>query len=208
MPAFFFCPSDRALLCRLCDFSIHTASHLAQKHDRFLMPGARVGLHPLSYPDEHASACASGSEMIEQQQQQQDTDARSPLSIVPDYLHNEASYDTDASGHAAQKESSKRKGKEEQRVSYDRSHERHSDLAQTRAHMESSLNTECPPNVNNDEHSSMNTDTRANAEIVTVSQDGPEKSACFGLDWRVDQLLNIPNLADGYTFADVVSSTE
>ena len=53
--AFFFCLEDRALLCRDCDISIHTANDLARKHTRFLLTGVRVGLENLR-ADEQAEA--------------------------------------------------------------------------------------------------------------------------------------------------------
>lgn len=44
---FFFCLEDRALLCRDCDVSIHTANTLSGNHKRFLVPGTRVALEDL-----------------------------------------------------------------------------------------------------------------------------------------------------------------
>ncbi|CAM6000894.1 unnamed protein product [Sphagnum balticum] len=44
---FFFCLQDRALLCRECDVSIHTANSLASNHKRFLVPGIRVALEAM-----------------------------------------------------------------------------------------------------------------------------------------------------------------
>lgn len=41
----FFCIEDRALLCRECDVSIHSANALAAKHKRFLLTGIRVGIN-------------------------------------------------------------------------------------------------------------------------------------------------------------------
>lgn len=41
---FFFCLEDRALLCRDCDVSIHTANTLSCNHRRYLVPGTRVHL--------------------------------------------------------------------------------------------------------------------------------------------------------------------
>ncbi|KAL2245507.1 B-box zinc finger protein 22-like isoform X2 [Sesamum indicum] len=41
---YFFCLEDRALLCRKCDFSIHTANTLVSRHQRFLLTGVKVGL--------------------------------------------------------------------------------------------------------------------------------------------------------------------
>ncbi|KAI5074114.1 hypothetical protein GOP47_0010075 [Adiantum capillus-veneris] len=48
-PSFFFCIEDRALLCRECDDSVHSASALAAKHMRFLLTGIQVqGMSPMS----------------------------------------------------------------------------------------------------------------------------------------------------------------
>ncbi|XP_020596969.1 B-box zinc finger protein 22-like [Phalaenopsis equestris] len=40
----FFCLEDRALLCRHCDLTIHSASPVVSNHQRFLITGVRVGL--------------------------------------------------------------------------------------------------------------------------------------------------------------------
>ncbi|RWR85890.1 B-box zinc finger protein 20-like protein isoform X1 [Cinnamomum micranthum f. kanehirae] len=40
--AFLFCQEDRAILCRECDLPIHTANHLTQKHNRFLLTGIKL----------------------------------------------------------------------------------------------------------------------------------------------------------------------
>ncbi|KAL1548306.1 B-box zinc finger protein 22-like [Salvia divinorum] len=41
---YFFCLEDRALLCRKCDVSIHSANSLVSGHQRFLLTGVKVGL--------------------------------------------------------------------------------------------------------------------------------------------------------------------
>eukprot|EP00250_Pteridium_aquilinum_P012991 c21067_g1_i1 orf=574-1572(+) len=46
--SFFFCVEDRALLCRECDVSIHSANALAAKHRRFLLTGIKVGMSSTS----------------------------------------------------------------------------------------------------------------------------------------------------------------
>ncbi|OVA03270.1 zinc finger protein [Macleaya cordata] len=43
---YFFCLEDRALLCRKCDVSIHTANSYVSGHQRFLLTGVKVGLEP------------------------------------------------------------------------------------------------------------------------------------------------------------------
>ncbi|GLJ25252.1 hypothetical protein SUGI_0483430 [Cryptomeria japonica] len=66
--AFFFCREDRALLCRDCDFSVHSANDLTGKHTRFLVPGLKVSLHPLpvdASPSTLSSACSNIEEKEE-----------------------------------------------------------------------------------------------------------------------------------------------
>ncbi|XP_072979929.1 B-box zinc finger protein 22-like [Typha angustifolia] len=41
---YFFCLEDRALLCRNCDVSVHTANPHVTAHQRFLLTGVQVGL--------------------------------------------------------------------------------------------------------------------------------------------------------------------
>lgn len=43
-----FCQEDRAILCRDCDDSIHSANQLTMKHGRFLLTGARLSATPLA----------------------------------------------------------------------------------------------------------------------------------------------------------------
>ncbi|KAK8596670.1 hypothetical protein V6N13_001275 [Hibiscus sabdariffa] len=40
--AFLFCQQDRAILCRDCDFPIHSANEHTQKHSRFLLTGVKL----------------------------------------------------------------------------------------------------------------------------------------------------------------------
>ncbi|XP_042031100.1 B-box zinc finger protein 22-like [Salvia splendens] len=46
---YFFCLEDRALLCRRCDVSIHTANRLVAAHQRFLLTGVKVGLEAAKF---------------------------------------------------------------------------------------------------------------------------------------------------------------
>ncbi|XP_042409537.1 B-box zinc finger protein 20-like [Zingiber officinale] len=46
--AFLFCQEDRAILCKDCDESIHSANHLTMKHNRFLLTGVRLSPAPIS----------------------------------------------------------------------------------------------------------------------------------------------------------------
>ncbi|XP_068658861.1 B-box zinc finger protein 22 [Aristolochia californica] len=51
---YFFCLEDRALLCRKCDYAIHTANPSVSAHQRFLLTGVKVALE-VSYP---VSSCS------------------------------------------------------------------------------------------------------------------------------------------------------
>ncbi|KAG6498302.1 hypothetical protein ZIOFF_046214 [Zingiber officinale] len=46
--AFLFCQEDRAILCKDCDESIHSANHLTMKHNRFILTGVRLSPAPIS----------------------------------------------------------------------------------------------------------------------------------------------------------------
>ncbi|XP_066332217.1 B-box zinc finger protein 20-like [Miscanthus floridulus] len=61
-----FCKEDRAILCRDCDVSVHTASELTMRHTRFLLTGVRLSAEPAACPappseDENSSGSGSGS---------------------------------------------------------------------------------------------------------------------------------------------------
>ncbi|CAN6279366.1 unnamed protein product [Urochloa humidicola] len=45
-----FCKEDRAILCRDCDVSVHTASELTMRHTRFLLTGVRLSAEPAASP--------------------------------------------------------------------------------------------------------------------------------------------------------------
>ncbi|XXG74818.1 hypothetical protein AAC387_Pa07g3440 [Persea americana] len=55
--AFLFCQEDRAILCRECDLPIHTANHLTQKHNRFLLTGIKLSssFSPIPSPSDESS---------------------------------------------------------------------------------------------------------------------------------------------------------
>ncbi|XP_020107577.1 B-box zinc finger protein 22-like [Ananas comosus] len=54
---YFFCLEDRALLCRNCDVSVHTASPYVSSHQRFLITGVRVALqHYLTNANNNSSS--------------------------------------------------------------------------------------------------------------------------------------------------------
>ncbi|RWV95782.1 hypothetical protein GW17_00041560 [Ensete ventricosum] len=45
---FLFCQEDRAILCRDCDASVHSANHLTMKHNRFILTGVHLSAAPIS----------------------------------------------------------------------------------------------------------------------------------------------------------------
>ncbi|KAL6911902.1 hypothetical protein ACP4OV_000707 [Aristida adscensionis] len=64
-----FCKEDRAILCRDCDVSVHTASELTMRHTRFLLTGVRLSSEPAACPappseDENSSSlcCSPGGD--------------------------------------------------------------------------------------------------------------------------------------------------
>ncbi|XP_020199585.1 B-box zinc finger protein 21 [Aegilops tauschii subsp. strangulata] len=66
---FLFCKEDRAILCRECDVSVHTASELSMRHARFLLTGVRVSSEPAASPapppseeENTSSHCCSGDD--------------------------------------------------------------------------------------------------------------------------------------------------
>ncbi|KAF5948675.1 hypothetical protein HYC85_014632 [Camellia sinensis] len=60
MVAYFFCLEDRALFCRKCDVSIHTANTHVSAHQRFLLTGVKVELES-SEPGASSSSGNSNS---------------------------------------------------------------------------------------------------------------------------------------------------
>ncbi|KAF7810846.1 B-box zinc finger protein 20 isoform X1 [Senna tora] len=45
--AYVFCKEDRAILCRECDLTIHSANEHTQKHNRFLLTGVKLSASSL-----------------------------------------------------------------------------------------------------------------------------------------------------------------
>ncbi|CAI9088873.1 OLC1v1023321C1 [Oldenlandia corymbosa var. corymbosa] len=61
---YFFCLEDRALLCRKCDVSIHTANPYVSAHQRFLLTGVKVGLEPAEPGPSSSSGKSHSSEKV------------------------------------------------------------------------------------------------------------------------------------------------
>ncbi|KAK7382975.1 hypothetical protein VNO78_28640 [Psophocarpus tetragonolobus] len=62
--AFTFCQQDRAILCKECDVSIHSANQHTLKHDRFLLTGVKLSASALLRSSHTSSASHSNSSTI------------------------------------------------------------------------------------------------------------------------------------------------
>jgi hypothetical protein len=88
---FFFCVEDRALLCRDCDLSIHSANSFSSSHKRFLIPGIRVALKALTVqevaeatPEERPQSSVPSSKMISTPSRMNPVmSVRSPSNVQP-----------------------------------------------------------------------------------------------------------------------------
>ncbi|KAL5208275.1 hypothetical protein ABZP36_032710 [Zizania latifolia] len=67
---FLFCKEDRAILCRECDVSVHTASELSMRHSRYLLTGVRLSSEPAASPaplseaENSSSFCCSEDDAV------------------------------------------------------------------------------------------------------------------------------------------------
>lgn len=148
--AFIFCREDRAVLCRRCDFSIHSANKLAEKHERYLLPGVLVDLHPTS---------ASGMEQT-------------------------ASGEGQNSG---KNNSGQRSGKE---------------LSEEGDAPCSSKSNDTP--VVPDMGQTVQGQRQGKALLGSAESQAKGKTGFDSMpQWRVDELLDIPGLADGYNIHDI-----
>eukprot|EP00249_Psilotum_nudum_P008227 c21131_g1_i1 orf=409-1500(-) len=79
--AYFFCLEDRALLCRNCDFSIHTSNALTSSHKRFLVSGLQVSLHAHSPQDSTSVETTSARQVVKQKSFLQTETSRPKLDV-------------------------------------------------------------------------------------------------------------------------------
>uniref|UniRef100_A0A1J3HBM4 B-box zinc finger protein 21 n=1 Tax=Noccaea caerulescens TaxID=107243 RepID=A0A1J3HBM4_NOCCA len=59
--ALLFCQQDRAILCKDCDSSIHSANEHTKKHDRFLLTGVKLSATTFVYKPTSQSSSSSNS---------------------------------------------------------------------------------------------------------------------------------------------------
>ncbi|KAF8103242.1 hypothetical protein N665_0188s0190 [Sinapis alba] len=60
--ALLFCQQDRAILCKDCDTSIHSANEHKKKHDRFLLTGVKLSATSSVYKPTSESSSSSSSQ--------------------------------------------------------------------------------------------------------------------------------------------------
>ncbi|ESQ27580.1 hypothetical protein EUTSA_v10018860mg [Eutrema salsugineum] len=60
--ALLFCQQDRAILCKDCDSSIHSANEHTKKHDRFLLTGVKLSATSSVYKPTSESSSSSSSQ--------------------------------------------------------------------------------------------------------------------------------------------------
>ncbi|KAJ6412077.1 hypothetical protein OIU84_005191 [Salix udensis] len=83
--AFLFCQQDRAILCRDCDGPIHTANEHTQKHNRFLLTGAKLSATSSVYMSSSSSVTSSGDLVPDSKSQKHppQQSIKKPVSVAP-----------------------------------------------------------------------------------------------------------------------------
>jgi len=168
---FFFCVDDRALLCRHCDLSIHSANSLSSSHKRFLIPGIQVALMAVTVQEVTEAApqktpqyglpsskMRNPSKIDPVMSVKLSDNAQPPLSSLPYHSVPE----------------SKNQG---------------SFVPKMGEMMGASISTEAQRSPESLSKSSI-------TEFLTDAASG----------WRVDELLNLADLSEGYTAANLQSS--
>ncbi|KAL2609144.1 hypothetical protein R1flu_027717 [Riccia fluitans] len=169
--AFFFCLEDRALLCRDCDVSIHSATARSSAHQRFLVPGTRVALEALESSSPATQETSTTEEL-----------KRHPVSSIINSTATNSSVSPS--------------------VSYKQSSYAPAPSYSSPASVKSTVMTSNKPvGVSN---------TSASHPIVSNTLTKRKSITEFLSDaipnWRVDELLNIPELGEGYSLGDIASS--
>lgn len=174
---FFFCLEDRALLCRDCDVSIHTANKLSSNHQRFLLTGTRVGLE--------AVYGQQTSELVPEES------ARAMVPRTPATSPSKGPIPSSASKNstisAAKPESA---AVANGTPSWLSNSGRNSERERTKPTGMTSVNAFDQQGPTIGRRSSIPADFLSDAVPV----------------WGVDELLNLPELADGYHMGDIGSS--
>ncbi|KAF5728072.1 B-box zinc finger protein 22 isoform X1 [Tripterygium wilfordii] len=82
---FFFCLEDRALLCRKCDISIHTANSFVSAHQRFLLTGVKVGLETTDPGASSSVGKSPSEEKTSETKARQASRKSTPMQLASDY---------------------------------------------------------------------------------------------------------------------------
>eukprot|EP00245_Coleochaete_scutata_P004052 TRINITY_DN16233_c0_g1_i1.p1 TRINITY_DN16233_c0_g1~~TRINITY_DN16233_c0_g1_i1.p1 ORF type:complete len:325 (+),score=62.11 TRINITY_DN16233_c0_g1_i1:151-1125(+) len=174
--AFFFCQEDRAVLCRDCDVSIHSSNHLAAGHARFLLTGARVALEALS-PEESTSLCSLAT----------DDDTEAGNLLIPGLVPQQG-------GGMSVAISS-------------RNVTRPTHLSPGNRLGAGSKGSSASSSGGSFRHGSGGGISGPSSGGLKRNNSGGDMLGDGGLGmWGVDELLNIPELADGYSLGDIASS--
>eukprot|EP00898_Chlorokybus_atmophyticus_P001531 jgi/Chlat1/2379/Chrsp17S02647 len=192
--AFFFCRDDRALLCRGCDLSIHSANALTQAHDRYLVPGILVSLHALPDPEDNTASPSSESSpqstLFSQQQQTQQQQQQPQHEQTHNHKHGKGPAVPVSSSRVA--------------PAHHTSNTTTTNKPQQTAQIVPQLQVPTYNMPNNQAFTPSASYSAPPAQSPLVGSAARSNSTSnLGLDWRVDELLAIPDLADGYTLADV-----
>ncbi|KAL3677356.1 hypothetical protein R1sor_027304 [Riccia sorocarpa] len=170
--AYFFCLEDRALLCRDCDVSIHSATARSSTHQRFLVPGTRVALEALGSSSPSAQETSTTEELT-----------RHPLSSII----NSTATNSSKSPSVSYKQSSYAAA-----PSYSSPSSAKSAVVTPSSKPVGMSNTSAS-------HQSVSSGLAKRTSITEFLSDAIP-------NWRVDELLNIPELGEGYTLGDIASS--
>ncbi|KAJ7563245.1 hypothetical protein O6H91_03G102600 [Diphasiastrum complanatum] len=203
---FFFCLQDRALLCRNCDVSIHTANALSSSHRRFLVTGIRVALDAIT-AQEPSAGSSEGS-------------LRSVTSAVSPPIANPLKASRPPPVSALNPKGLS--GTFLQPVA--NSHSVSGIMSQSSA--SSGVSVMVSPAITTSSVSDMGlmpaTPSSVSGMMQMMAEPSPALQNGYGNlykrssiseflteaipGWRVDELLNLPDVAGGYTLADIASS--
>lgn len=175
---FFFCLEDRALLCRECDVSIHTANKLSSNHQRFLITGTRVGLD---------AVCGQKSAEMVPEESPRATVPRTAATSSPSSATTKG---PNPSKSSAKPESAAANATPASTPSWLSNSGRNAERTKPVGNAMTSANAVDQQGLTIGRRNSIPADFLSNAVPV----------------WGVDELLNLPELADGYHMGDVGSS--
>eukprot|EP00271_Cylindrocystis_brebissonii_P007573 TRINITY_DN21136_c0_g1_i1.p1 TRINITY_DN21136_c0_g1~~TRINITY_DN21136_c0_g1_i1.p1 ORF type:complete len:351 (-),score=74.80 TRINITY_DN21136_c0_g1_i1:342-1394(-) len=186
--AFFFCLEDRALLCRDCDVSIHLPNSLSASHRRFLLTGTRVALEAMQ-----AEQPGTESGVTE-------------LQAVPGTVPTSSSLGGDFPGTSRRETKPFGGQQQQQQQPYLSSMFRSvNGSAQAGSSSYSQPSSFPQPSFRTGDGGEASA-SGSGAEFATRRNASSDYLSDAVPGWRVDELLNLPELAEGYSLADIGSS--